>query len=62
VADFNEVLESGDYQNGMLNTVVEIPEGSFLKIEWDRKRATFVLDRVEPSIWLYSANTRRGRR
>jgi len=49
--DFNQVLEPGDYQNGVLNTVVEIPEGSFLKIEWDRDRAAFMLDRVEPSIY-----------
>lgn len=49
--DFNKVLDAGDYQNGTLNTVVEIPEGSFLKIEWDRERAAFMLDRVEPSIY-----------
>lgn len=51
MADFNQVLEPGDYQNGAVNTVVEIPQGSFLKIEWDRKRAAFMLDRVEPSIF-----------
>jgi len=51
MADFNVVLETGDYQNGIVNTVVEIPQGSFLKIEWDRKRACFMLDRVEPSIY-----------
>jgi inorganic pyrophosphatase len=56
VADFNQVLEPGDYQNGIVNTVVEIPEGSFLKIEWDRTRATFVLDRVEPSIYAKPVN------
>jgi inorganic pyrophosphatase len=51
VADFNQVLTPGDYQNGIVNAVVEIPQGSILKIEWDRKRATFMLDRVEPSIY-----------
>jgi inorganic pyrophosphatase len=51
VPDFNKVLETGDYQNGVVNTVVEIPEGSILKIEWDRKRAAFMLDRVEPGIY-----------
>ncbi len=51
MADFNQVLETGDYQNGVVNTVVEIPQGSFLKIEWDRTRACFMLDRVEPSIY-----------
>ncbi|MFI5270606.1 MAG: inorganic diphosphatase [Candidatus Saccharimonadales bacterium] len=54
--DFNKVLEPGDYQNGTVNTVVEIPEGSFLKIEWDRKRAAFTLDRVEPSIYAKPVN------
>jgi len=37
--DFNKVLDPGDYQNGKVNTVVEIPEGSIMKIEWDRQRA-----------------------
>lgn len=49
--DFNKVLDPGDYQNGLVNTVVEIPEGSINKIEWDRERAAFMLDRVEPSIF-----------
>jgi inorganic pyrophosphatase len=56
MADFNQVLEPGDYQNGTVNTVVEIPEGSILKIEWDRKRAAFMLDRVEPSIFAKPVN------
>jgi len=51
MADFNKVLEPGDYQNGIVNTVVEIPKGSTNKIEWDRGRAAFVLDRVEPKIF-----------
>lgn len=54
--DFNQVLEPGDYQNGVVNTVIEIPKGSFLKIEWDRKRAAFTLDRVEPSIYAKPVN------
>src|SRR5438270_13498908 len=56
MADFNQVLEPGDYQNGTVNTVVEIPEGSFLKIEWDRQHAAFTLDRVEPSIFAKPCN------
>lgn len=56
MADFNLVLTPGDYQNGVVNTVVEIPEGSFLKVEWDRKRAAFMLDRVEPSIFAKPVN------
>lgn len=51
MADFNQVLDPGDYQNGVVNTVVEIPQGSILKIEWDRGRAAFMLDRVEPGIY-----------
>jgi len=56
VSDFNQVLETGDYQSGTVNTVVEIPQGSFLKIEWDRKRAVFMLDRVEPAIYAKPIN------
>src|SRR5665647_1201704 len=56
MADFNKVLETGDYQNGVVNTVVEIPQGSFLKIEWDRARACFMLDRVEPAIFAKPVN------
>lgn len=56
MADFNQVLETGDYENGTVNTVVEIPQGSFLKVEWDRKRAAFMLDRVEPSIYAKPVN------
>lgn len=48
MADFNKVLTPGDYQNGEVNVVVEIPTGSNHKIEWDRERACFMLDRVEP--------------
>lgn len=56
MADFNQVLEPGDYQAGVINTVVEIPKGSTLKIEWDRKRAAFTLDRVEPAIFAKPVN------
>lgn len=56
MSDFNIVLEPGDYNAGVVNTVVEIPEGSILKIEWDRKRAAFALDRVEPAIFAKPVN------
>jgi inorganic pyrophosphatase len=56
MADFNQVLEPGDITNGRVNTVVEISEGSILKIEWDRKRAAFMLDRVEPAIFAKPCN------
>ena len=56
MADFNLVLTPGDFQNGTVNTVVEIPQGSCLKVEWDRERATFMLDRVEPDIFAKPVN------
>lgn len=56
MADFNVVLETGDYENGIVNTVVEIPQGSFLKIEWHRETATFMIDRVEPAIYAKPVN------
>lgn len=56
MADFNQVLETGDYQSGTVNTVVEISKGSMMKIEWDRKRAAFMLDRVEPAIFAKPCN------
>lgn len=56
MADFNQVLTPGDWQNGTVYTVVEIPEGSYLKIEWDRERAVFMLDRVEPDIFAKPVN------
>ena len=56
MADFNQVLTPGDYQNGVVNTVVEIPEGSRLKVEWDREHAAFKLDRVEPAIFAKPCN------
>ncbi len=49
--DYNKVLTPGDIENSKLNAVIEIPEGSHLKIEYDRKRAAFMVDRVEPSIY-----------
>jgi inorganic pyrophosphatase len=56
MADFNQVLDPGDIENGSVNTVVEISEGSSLKIEWDRKRAAFMLDRIEPAIFAKPCN------
>lgn len=54
--DFNKVLTPGDIENNLVNTVVEIPQGSRLKVEWDRKRAAFMLDRVEPQIFAKPCN------
>ena len=56
MADFNKVLDPGDVDGGLVNTVVEIPEGSRLKVEWDRQRAAFMLDRVQPKIFAKPCN------
>ena len=56
MADFNKVLDPGDVDGELVNTVVEIPEGSRLKVEWDRQRAAFMLDRVEPKIFAKPCN------
>lgn len=54
--DFNKVLIHGDQSNNIVNTVIEIPKWSTLKIEWNRDIAAFQLDRVEPSIFAKPVN------
>lgn len=49
MADFNKILDAGNYKDGEINVVVEIPTGSNHKIEWNRDLAVFELDRVEPT-------------
>lgn len=56
MADFNKVLDAGDYENGIINVVVEIPMGSNQKIEWDRKVGVLKLDRIEPMIFAKPTN------
>lgn len=56
MADFNKVLEPGDYKNGKINVVIEIPTGSNHKIEWDREHACFMLDRIEPMAFAKPCN------
>jgi inorganic pyrophosphatase len=51
MTDFNAILTSGPVDDGVVTTVVEIPKGSSLKAEYDRKKKIFVLDRVEPAIF-----------
>jgi inorganic pyrophosphatase len=43
-------------QNESVTTVIEIPKGSMLKVEWRRKKEYFALDRVEPGIFQKPAN------
>lgn len=56
MADYNKILDAGDVEGGIINTVVEIPKWSTLKIEWNRELACFELDRVEPSIFAKPTN------
>ncbi len=56
MADFNQILSPGDYENGEITVVVEIPAGSNHKIEWDRKVGVMKLDRVEPKIMAKPTN------
>lgn len=56
MADFNKVLTPGDVDGGLVNTVIEIPKGSSLKVEWNREIAAFQLDRVEPRIFAKPVN------
>lgn len=56
MADFNKVLTPGNITEDKINSVIEIPEGSSLKVEWDRERACFMLDRVEPAIFAKPCN------
>ena len=52
--DYNSIPFGEDGQH--INTVIEIPKGSMMKIEWDRKKGYFVLDRVEPGIFAKPVN------
>lgn len=54
--DFNKVLTPGAVDDGTITTVIEIPQGSFLKVEWNRQVAGFMLDRVEPAIFAKPVN------
>ena len=56
MADFNQILTPGDVENGIVNVVVEIPQGSSHKIEWNRELAVMQLDRVEPAIFAKPTN------
>ena len=52
--DFNAIPYG--QMNDHVNTVIEIPKGSMMKIEWDRKKGYFALDRVEPGIFAKPCN------
>lgn len=54
--DWNQVLDAGKPEQGIINVVVEIPMGSNNKIEWDRHRKIMTLDRVEPVVFAKPTN------
>lgn len=56
MADFNKIFDAGDVDAGVINVINEIPKGSNLKIEWNRRQAVFELDRVEPQIFAKPCN------
>lgn len=56
MADYNKLYSPGDLKEFLVNTVIEIPEKSILKIEYNRKNATFELDRIEPAIFAKPSN------
>ena len=56
MADFNQILDAGDVDGGLINVVVEIPVGSNHKIEWNRRIGAMKLDRVEPLIFAKPTN------
>lgn len=56
MADFNKVVKPGPIDDATFNMVVEIPEGSSHKIEWDRHEGYFKLDRIEPRIFAKPTN------
>lgn len=47
--NYNQGYESGDYENDVLNVVIEIPFGSTEKIEWSRNSMEMEINRQEPS-------------
>lgn len=56
MTDYNTLYTPGDLENKTINTVIEISEGSMLKIEYNRKKYTFELDRIEPAIFAKPSN------
>jgi len=49
--DFNKILTPGDVEKGVVNAIIDIPEGSSLKVEYNRSLGIFELDRVEPNVF-----------
>ena len=56
MTDYNKLYTPGDLDAQIINTVVEISKGSILKVEYNREKKTFELDRVEPEIFAKPTN------
>lgn len=56
MTDYNKLYTPGNLDEDTINTVVEIPQGSMLKVEYNREKMTFELDRVEPAIFAKPTN------
>ncbi len=56
MTDYNKLYTPGNLDDFKINTVVEISEKSILKIEYNREKGTFELDRVEPAIFAKPSN------
>lgn len=56
MADFNKIVSPGDIDAGVINAVIEIPQGSSHKIEWNRHEGYMQLDRVEPAVFAKPTN------
>lgn len=54
--DYNKLYAPGDLDSLTITTVIEIPEKSILKIEYNRVKQTFELDRIEPAIFAKPSN------
>lgn len=55
MTDYHAVFDAG-VKGEFVNTVIEIPMGSMHKVEYSVDKKTFVLDRVEPSIFAKPVN------
>lgn len=56
MTDYNALYTPGEIDAHEVNTVIEISKGSILKIEYNRKKNTFELDRIEPEIFAKPSN------
>ncbi len=56
MVDWNKILKAGDYKDGKINVVIEIPKGSNQKIEWKRDLGCFMLDRIDPAAFAKPCN------